>query len=100
MSISQANGVSLLFTKTLLAGANVTLTETDTTVTIAASGGGGGGISDGDKGDITVSGSGTVWTIDNGAVTLAKTSGVQKEITSGTAAPSGGSDGDIYLQYV
>ena len=52
----------------------------------------GGGVSDGDYGDITVSGSNTIWTIDNGTVTLAKmanmaTASVIYRTTAGTGVP-------------
>jgi hypothetical protein len=84
-------------TLTLVAGANITITtnaSTDT-ITISSSGGGGGGggsLGDGDYGDITVSGSATVFTIDPGVVTLAKMADMATDSflgrdTAGTGSP-------------
>lgn len=67
-------------------GTNLSMSGT----TLNAAGGGGGGPSDGDYGDITVSGAGTVWTIDNTVVTFSKVQNIAtSRILGRTTAGSG-----------
>jgi len=63
---------SLTDTLTLIAGSNITLTTSAGGDSITITGSAGGSLADADYGDITVSGAGTVWTVDNDVVTYAK----------------------------
>jgi hypothetical protein len=86
------NGIYYLLPGTGTAGDVLTLSNATTGQAAWAAPTGGGGISDGDKGDITVSGSGATWTIDNGVVTLAKMANIATasfigRVTASTGVP-------------
>lgn len=58
---------------------------------------GGGGVSDGDKGDISVASSGTVWTIDNDVVTFAKAQNIATDRLVGRDSASSGDMEELTL---
>lgn len=74
LALTQLVGVdgTLSTDATLSTASNRQLSSTLALKTYIDAVAGGGGVSDGDKGDIVVSGTGTVYTIDAGAVTSAK----------------------------
>lgn len=72
LTVEEQDGTPSVVNVNKIKVTNGTLTDNSGGVVSIATGGGGGGVSDGDYGDITVSGSGTVWTIDNDVVTYAK----------------------------
>jgi len=82
-------------TLTLVAGSNVTITTDAATDTITIAASGGGGISDGDKGDITVSGSGATWTVDANVITNAKLAQVATGTFKGRTTASTGNVEDL-----
>lgn len=68
---------------------------TDGTVIDCTSDAPGGGVADGDKGDVTVSGSGATWTVDNAAITDTQLRNSAALSVIGRGANSSGAPADL-----
>lgn len=56
-----------------------------------------GGVTDGDKGDVVVSGSGAIWTIDSGVITLAKMANINTDRLIGRDTAASGVPEEISI---